>query len=79
MGLYALAGRSVAGCLGAFSGMLFGMTLSVAGQHEGLARRVLAREAGVPEAELPPFPAGLPIRVLLTLPLFVGVGLVLGG
>ncbi|MEU6573957.1 hypothetical protein [Streptomyces sp. NPDC046805] len=77
-GFYAGEGLTVSECLAVFTAMMLAVPLAVVGQHQGLARRVVAREAGVPASDLPPLPAGLAIRILLTLPAMAFLGFWLG-
>ncbi|MFJ3660982.1 hypothetical protein ACIPPM_11010 [Streptomyces sp. NPDC090119] len=78
-GFHVGEGHAVSGCLGAYVGAMLSMTLCVAGRQKDVARWAVAKEAGVPEADLPHIPASVPMRLILLAPLLTGAGLVLGG
>ncbi|RZU36680.1 hypothetical protein EV284_4178 [Streptomyces sp. BK022] len=75
---YARDGSDAPAYLGAFTGAMIALPLAIAGQHRSLVPRVVAREAGVPNDDLPSIPASLKIRIIVTLPLMTCLGIWLG-
>ncbi|MGA5319295.1 hypothetical protein ACPCIU_02560 [Streptomyces seoulensis] len=75
---FARDGSDAPAYLGAFTGVMIALPLAIVGQHRSLVPRVVAREAGVPNGDLPSLPASLKIRIIVTLPLVTCLGIWLG-